>query len=257
MTDQPTIGVTVENADGVRTITIDRPDKLNALTPDAMAALVDAVSADGCRVIVLTGAGRAFCTGADLGVDPRGSGEPESGTLELGAKLIARITEVDAIVITKINGPAAGIGASIALAGDLPVMSEQAFLLLPFTDIGLLPDGGATGLWPAAAGRVHAMRAALLADRISAPEALAAGLVAATVPADELDGFVADWVSRLLARPRVALARTKQAINGAALAQLPAAVQREITWQNALLAAPDFAEGAQAFLERREPRFTD
>ena len=101
------------------------------------------------------------------------------------------------------------------------------------------------------------MRAALLGDRVSAADAHAAGLVAASVPANELDGFVENWVARLLGKSRTALARTKQAVNAAALLGLDAAIQREFTGQQQLLAAADFTEGIQAFAERREPRFTD
>ena len=244
----------VERADGVAQLTLNRPDKLNALTADLIERVADEITSGGDRVVVITGAERAFTSGADLGRD-RAAGPGD--TLDAADKLITAMIEGDAIVITRVNGPAAGIGASIALAADLPVMSADAYLLLPFSNIGLMPDGAVTATWPATGGRVRAMRAALFADRIGADEALATGLIAAAVKADDLDAFVDDWVVRLVRRPRVALARAKQAINAAALPDLAGVLRREAEGQRDLMRAADFAEGTKAFLERREPRFTD
>lgn len=259
--DLSSVGLRADRQAAVLRLTITRPEKLNAVTAELIQCLYEQIAATDARVVVITGEGRAFSSGADL--EP-GAGGPTDGTsgggentLTAANRLLCEITGCDAVVIAAINGPAAGIGCSIALAADLPVMAEEAYLLLPFTNIGLMPDGGVTATWAAAAGRVHAMRAALFGERIPAAEALQTGLVAATAPAAELGELVDRWAQTLADRPRVALARTKQAINASTLGHLPQALSREETEQEALLAGADFTEGVQAFLERRQPHFTD
>ena len=156
-----------------------------------------------------------------------------------------------------VHGPAAGVGVSLALACDVVLASEKAFFLLAFTKIGLMPDGGASALVAAAIGRIRAMRMALLAERITAAEALDYGLVSAVYPQDDLDAEVARVISTLKSGPAVALRKTKQAINSATLTELDDAIDRETAGQLILLQSKDFREGTRAFQERRAANFTD
>ena len=160
-------------------------------------------------------------------------------------------------MVAVVQGPAAGVGASLALACDVVLASENGYFMLAFTKIGLMPDGGASALVAAAVGRIRAMRMALLAERIPANEALQAGLVTAVYPADELDAEVDKVVTTLVRGPVVALAKTKEAVNATTLTELDAALEREHSGQAALLRGTDYREGIQAFQERRTANFTD
>ena len=156
-----------------------------------------------------------------------------------------------------VQGPTAGVGVSLALACDLVIASEKAFFLLAFTKIGLMPDGGASALVAASVGRARAMKMALLAERLPADEALAAGLITAVHPAGNLEAEADKVIGRLLAGPALAYAKTKQAINGATLSDLDAALARETAGQHVLLNSHDLREGIKAFQEKRDPTFTD
>jgi enoyl-CoA hydratase len=171
--------------------------------------------------------------------------------------VVRAITALPRPVVAVIQGPAAGVGVSLALACDLVLASDKAFFMLAFTKIGLMPDGGASALIAAAIGRMRAMRMALLAERLPAADALAAGLVSAVYPADDFEAEVDKVVSGLLSGPAVAFGKTKDAINAATLSELEAALQRELAGQSVLLKSPDFREGATAFQERRTANFTD
>ena len=156
-----------------------------------------------------------------------------------------------------VQGPAAGVGVSLALACDLVLASDKAFFMLAFTKIGLMPDGGASALVAAAIGRIRAMRMALLAERLPATDALAWGLVSAVYPAEDFDAEVDKVLAQLMAGPAVAFAKTKHAVNAATLTELDGALDREYVGQSILLASHDFREGARAFQQRRTANFTD
>jgi enoyl-CoA hydratase len=156
-----------------------------------------------------------------------------------------------------VHGPAAGVGASLALASDVVLASDKAYFLLAFTKIGLMPDGGASALVAAAVGRIRAMRMALLGERISAAEALEWGLATAVYPEDSFGAEVDKVISALLTGPAVALRKTKDAINAATLSRLEPALDRERTGQLQLLTGHDFIEGTLAFQQRRKAEFTD
>lgn len=258
-----TADLTVNLSDGVLSVTINRPDSLNSLTTQVIAGLADTMESAATdprvQVVRLGGAGRGFCSGAGISADDMsGSGgvPPDEIILEVN-RLIRAITALPHPVVAVVQGPAAGVGVSIALACDIVLASEAAFFMLAFTKIGLMPDGGASALVAAAIGRIRAMRMALLAERLSATDAFAAGLVTAVYPAENFDAEVDQVISTLLRGPVVAYAKTKDAINAATLTELDATLDREYRGQSILLRSADLREGAMAFQERRAPNFTD
>jgi enoyl-CoA hydratase len=256
----PVQGLAVTLADRVLSVTIDRADSLNSLTTPVLAGIADAMEyAAGdprVRAVRLGGAGRGFSSGAGISADDAGDGMPSDIVAEAN-RAVRAITALPRPVVAVVHGPAAGVGVSLALACDLVLASEEAFFLLAFTKIGLMPDGGASALVAAAIGRIRAMRMALLAERLTAADALAWGLVSAVYPVEEFDAEVDKVLAGLLAGPVAALAKTKHAINAATLSTLDSALDREYAGQSALLSANDFREGVRAFQQRRTPNFTD
>lgn len=246
--------------DGVLTLAFDRPDQLNALMAADMDAMAEAVERAGddprVRVVVITGEGRAFCAGADLGA-AADIAEEAGPTIDAANRLVRAITSVSRPVVARVQGVAAGVGLSFALACDLVVCDEDSSLLLAFTRVGLMPDGGATAIVAASVGRARALRMALLAERLSAREAQAVGLVSHVWPVEDFEREATALAQALAAGPAVAIGRTKLAINAATLSQLSAAFATERAGQLGLLLAADFREGATAFADRRPPRFTD
>lgn len=242
----------VETADGVLTITWNDPDRLNGLTGDMLDAASDAVEGidASTRVIVFTGAGRAFTTGARLD-------ETISGTepMDRANRLIRAITSSPVPVVAAVNGPAAGFGASVAFAADITVAGQSAYFLLPFTNIGLMPDGGATAVVAASIGRARASAMALLGERLPAADAADAGLIHAAVADAELEATVHTIVTRLATGAGVAYRATKEAIAAATLGNLDAALDRERDLQVQLFDTADFAEGTTAFVQKRAPKF--
>ncbi|WP_024796968.1 enoyl-CoA hydratase [Tomitella biformata] len=254
-----TAGVDTVVDAGILRVTINRPARMNSVTTASLNAIAEAfeahAGAPGARAAVLTGAGRAFCTGADLSTVDDLSGPPSSATIDAANRAVAAIRSFPRPVICAVNGPAAGVGVSLALAGDLTVATESSYLLLAFTKIGLMPDGGASALVAASIGRARALKMGLLAERLPASEALAAGLIAEVLADDEFAAGVDALAARLVAGPSDALGATKAAINDATLTELDAAFARERAGQLELLAAADFAEGVDAFLGKRAPVF--
>jgi enoyl-CoA hydratase len=253
----------VDAADGVLRLTLHRPEVLNALSDtlaDELAARLEAAGADDeVRVVVLTGTGDAFCAGADIGAGAGGDDAVERfdvSALDRASRIVRAITVLDKPVVAAVNGVAAGVGCSIALAADLPVAARSASFVLAFTRIGLMPDGGSTALVAASVGRARAMRMALLAEPLSAQAAWSAGLLAEVVADDELTGVVDELAGRLAVGPPLAYAATKKAVNAATLAGLEAALDRERSGQSVLLRTADAAEGMRAFGEKRRPRFS-
>jgi enoyl-CoA hydratase len=258
---KPVTGLSIALADGVLSMTIDRPESLNSLTMPMLAGIADAMehAATDARVKVvrLGGAGRGFSSGAGMSADDLADSGPGTDTILEANRAVRAITALSRPVVAVVQGPAAGVGVSLALACDLVLASEKAFFMLAFTKMGLMPDGGASALVAAAIGRARAMRMALLAERLPAAEALACGLISAVYPADDFEAEVDKVVSGLLSGPAVAFAKTKDAINAATLTELEAALQRELQGQTTLLKSHDFIEGATAFQQRRSPNFTD
>jgi len=244
--------------DGALWLTLNRPEAYNALTDELAVTLAEALEGAGAdddvRVVVVTGSGAAFSAGADI------SGEHsherfDASTMDRASRIIRAVTGLPKPVVAAVNGVAAGVGCSAALAADVVVANESASFLLAFTRIGLMPDGGATATVAASIGRARAMRMALLAEPLSAREAHAAGLIATAVADDAFDAEVDRVVRRLAAGPPLAFAATKKAVNAATLTDLEAALEREKSGQTVLLGTADLAEGMRAFAEKRRPEF--
>ena len=244
--------------DGALWLTLNRPHVFNALSAemaDEVARLVEeATGRDDVRVVVLTGTGHAFSTGADIsGADAHEHFDVSA--LDRANRIIRAITRLDKPVVAAVNGIAAGVGCSAALAADIVVAAESAGFLLAFARIGLMPDGGATATVAASIGRARAMRMALLAEPLTAREAYDAGLVTHVAPDADFPDLVARLVARLAAGPPLAFAASKKAVNAATLPHLDDALERERTGQTVLLRTSDVAEGMRAFSEKRKPVF--
>jgi 2-(1,2-epoxy-1,2-dihydrophenyl)acetyl-CoA isomerase len=250
-----------EIADGVATITLDRPDALNALTiplkHELLAALDRAASDTEVRAIVVTGAGRAFCAGQDL----RERLEPGAPPLDVELRerynpIILAMHRLDKPIVGAINGVAAGAGASLAFACDVRVAAEGASFLLAFGRIGLIPDSGATWFLPRLVGAARAAELALLGESLSAADAERIGLVTRVVPGDTLLAEASAVAARLAAMAPRAVSLTKRALGSTWTATLEAQLETEATLQGIAGATGDHAEGLAAFVEKRAPRFT-
>ncbi|CAN5707903.1 enoyl-CoA hydratase [soil metagenome] len=251
----------VQVRDGALWLTMNRPDALNAMNAPMnlglTAELQGAVAREDVRVVVITGAGAAFSAGADIG----GADAHERfdvRAMDATSALIRSIVSCPKPVLAAVNGIAAGVGCSVALAADIIVASDSAAFLLAFARIGFMPDGGSSATVAAAIGRPRAMRMGLLAEPLSAAEAYAAGLVTHLAPAAEYDALVATLVRRLVAGAPLAQTATKRAINDATLTGpwgLDPALERERTGQTVLMHTADVAEGMRAFSEQRKPVF--
>ncbi|MFF4213353.1 enoyl-CoA hydratase/isomerase family protein [Streptomyces sp. NPDC001796] len=247
----------------VAQLTLNRPDSLNAITPDLRELLIrklqDASADPDVRAVVLTGAGRGFCTGADLR-GGAGSGERIAGdvarTIRRGAqRLIAAVLDCEKPVIAAVNGTAAGLGAHLALACDLVLAAESARFIEVFVRRGLVPDGGGAYLLPRLVGPQRAKELMFFGDALPATDAERLGLVNRVVPEHALEKTARDWAARLAAGPTRALALTKQLVNASLDADRAAAFAAEATAQEINMTTADAREGVGSFVERREPRY--
>lgn len=257
------VGFSAVHDGKVLRITLTKPKRKNAIDYDTMIALGDALIAaaddSSVRVVVLAGEGSDFCTGADLAASATEAqrGITSDNVMDAANRVVKAIVELPIPVIARVEGAAAGVGVGIALAADLVYASEDAYLLLAFINIGLMPDGGAASMVAAAAGRPLAAEMALLGERLPAPAAKQAGLFTAVLPADELDAKVDAAAAKIAAGPRRALELTKKALNQVTLPALEATLAVEKAGQSELLHSPDFFEGATAMLTKRKAVFAD
>ncbi|WP_082683110.1 enoyl-CoA hydratase/isomerase family protein [Mycobacterium sp. GA-1285] len=245
------------DSDGVRTLTLNRPDRKNAINAQLWGDLADALRAAArdteLRALVITGAGGAFCSGADIGtpedIHPRHK-------LRRLTDVALALHELSVPTIAKVTGIAVGAGWNLALGCDFVVATPEARFCQIFSKRGLSVDLGGSWLLPKLVGLQQAKRLVLLADMIDAEEARTLGLVTWLIPADEIDGFVADLAARLAAGPPVALAQSKALLNDGASATLCEALANEARAQPANFATADSTEAYAAFAEKRAAVFT-
>jgi 2-(1,2-epoxy-1,2-dihydrophenyl)acetyl-CoA isomerase len=255
--------ITVATEGAVTTLTLNRPDRLNALTPAMLdmlrQAMADAV-AGGARALVLTGAGRAFSSGADLGGDAKdGSGGiPE----DLGAILAAHynplaraMADLPVPLVTAVNGPAVGAGMGFALSGDIVVAARSAYFMLAFANIGLVPDAGASWVVARAVGRARAMELALLGEKVMAEQALEMGLITRVVEDDMVLAEAQSLAARLAAGPTLALGMIRRQMAAALDTPFSDMLDLEHTNQSQAGRTRDFREAVTAFAQKRAPRF--
>src|SRR5919198_4599505 len=255
--------VTLDRRGAELRIVLSRPDVMNAwdkqLGTDLRAAVEEAAGDDSVRAVVVTGAGRAFSSGADLkaGFDATPEGHPDVATAlrERYHPIITGLRRMPKPVVAAVNGPAVGIGCSLALACDLVVARESAYFLLAFVNIGLVPDGGSSLLLPERVGLARATEMAMLGERIGARQALEWGLINRVAADDEFDGVVDELASRLTARPTSAYAGMKRQFNEWLLGRIEAQLELEASIQQQAAASGDFRAGVQAFLEKRAAAF--
>lgn len=251
-------------ADGVATLTLNRPERLNALTPALVDEAIEAlgrVEADpDVRVLVLTGAGRGFCSGADL-AGGQAERSPSAWAASLGpvggyGRLILALHQCSRPTIAAVNGPCVGAGLGLALACDLRLASDRATFSAIFVRRGLMPDSGTTYFLPRLVGPDHALRLLLTGETVDAAEARAIGLVTEVVPHDELAARAGALAAAIAGGAYLAARNARQAVRRALAQDLATQLQTEADLAAQCFQSADAQEGLRAFLEKREPRFT-
>lgn len=251
----------VDAEGGVATIRLNRPERRNAITSEMLVELDDAVTAaanDGrVRAIVLAAEGPTFCAGQDLSIF---TGQLQGHTVREAIvkyykPLITAMVEIEKPIIGAINGGAAGAGASLALACDLRVMADDAYILQAFSNIGLVPDAGSTWFMARIVGYSRALQLCIEAERIGAARCLEWGLCNRVVPAAELQSTAQTWARALAQRPTLAVGWTKQALCAAVTTTLEASIHLEADLQAQAVETADHKEGVLAFLQKRQPVF--
>jgi len=256
---------------GIARITLNRPDAANAITPDQrdhLISLFEAASVDlRVRVVVLTGTGKHFCTGADLRVSrPPAADQPAEApertvgdvgrTIKRGAqRLITSVLDCEKPVIAAVNGTAAGIGAHLALACDLIIAADTARFIEVFVRRGITPDGGGAYLLPRIIGLPKAKELVFLGDDLAAADAERIGLINKVVPLGDLAGAADEWATRLAAGPTKAISLSKWLLNRSLDSDRTGALDDEAWAQELASRTDDFAEGVQAFIDRRDVKF--
>ncbi len=248
---------------GVATITLNRPDKLNAFTDEMLkaleASLEEAERDEAVRCLVITGAGRGFSAGQDLSAvrdrDRSGGMSFREHLEKTYNRVISRIRSMEKPVVAAVNGVAAGAGASLALACDLRICAEEARFIQSFIGVGLVPDSGSTFFLPRMVGFPRAFELAITAEKLGARDALELGMVNRVVPAGELATTVAEYAGKLAQAPTRAIGLTKRAMNRAMTGSLDDALAYEAQLQEIAGRSEDHAEGVAAFLEKRPPSF--
>jgi len=262
-------GVVASTADGVLTLTFDRPQRRNSLDHDAMDELVGhlerASKDDSLRVIHLTGAGEHFCSGSDwVSVNKAGDTQPEKPrtggivrrTPVQAHRIIELLLEVQLPIVASVRGFAAGLGCHMALAADLTVAAEDALFWEPFSARGFTPDSGGTWLLPRLVGVARAKRMLLLGEQVSGTVAAEWGLIHAAVPEADLDAAASALVGTLASGPTVTLGLTRQLVNRGLEATLAQALTNEAFALELSSRSEDFKEGLAAFKEKRSPDFS-
>jgi 2-(1,2-epoxy-1,2-dihydrophenyl)acetyl-CoA isomerase len=244
----------------VLSITLNRPERLNAMPP-AMADEINAAldQLDGARAVLITGAGRAFCSGADLQAHGEaaiaGGSAPYAALTQHYNPLMMKLARLPVPVVTAVNGPAAGIGCSLALAGDFAIAGKSAYFLQAFVNIGLVPDGGASWMLPRLIGKARATEMMLLGEKIGAEKAESWGLIHKCVEDAALIDEARALATRLATGPTVAIGIMRQNIAAALEADYASALLREAEGQRIAGGSADAVEGGVAFLQKRKSAF--
>ncbi len=255
--------VLIEVADGVGTLTLNRPEKLNAFIGEMREGIASGIERlgndDEVQAVIVTGAGRAFCAGADVKyltrlIETRAIDEA-TALVEAGRRVAAAVRGMPKPVIAAINGPAAGGGANLALACDLRIASETASIGQTFNRIGLHPDWGGTYTVPRLVGPARAAELFFFAEMIPAAEAERMGLINRVVPQEELMPAAREWATRLARKPALPLRLSKEAIQRSLASGFDEMLDYETAAQRACFESADALEGVRAFVEKREPRF--
>lgn len=255
--------IQTSSRDGVHVITLNRPDKLNAFTgtmrEDLLEALQESQSEPATRVVVITGAGRAFCAGGDIdfmhGLREKNDRDGLRALLDAGGRVVSAITQLPHPVIASVNGVAAGAGCNLALACDMRIASDRAKFSESFVRIGLHPDWGGTWFLPRLVGPSRAMEMLVTGRMVDADEALRIGLVDRVAPDGELEGQTMELALAVASGPPVAIRGIKRAIRESAMVSLKGQLELEATNQIDAFSSHDAVEGMTAFLERRTPLF--
>jgi 2-(1,2-epoxy-1,2-dihydrophenyl)acetyl-CoA isomerase len=249
-----------EREAGVLTLTLNRPEVLNGLTDELLDAVTggcrEAAADDGVRVVVITGAGRGFCSGADLGAGVAGvDADIRAHLRNHYVPMIRAMHDLEKPVIASVNGVAAGAGMSLALAADFRIAGESATFIQAFVRIGLVPDAGSSYFLPRLVGTAKALELTMLGERVDSAEGRRLGMVHRTVPDEELGAATAEFAARLAHAPRSA-GLIKHLINNSLDNDLDTQLDREEEAQGIAAKSDDFATGVAAFLGKRPPEFT-
>jgi len=242
----------------VAVIRLNRPDELNALTMsmlDLLAATLKRAVDEGARAVLLTGEGRAFCSGASLKDMSPGGGDPGDRLRNHYNPVQQTMADLPIPIVTAIKGPAAGAGAALALGADIVIAASNSYLLLAFANIGLVPDAGATWLVAKAAGRAKVLEMALLGERLHAQDAHEAGLVTRVVDESALMDTAMGYAHRLAAMPTLALGLIRKQVRVALSGTLEETLALEAEHQTVAGRSEDFQEGVAAFLQKRKAEF--
>jgi len=258
--------VNVRVHEGAATVELNRPETMNAWNQqfgvDLLAAMRAVERDDAVRAVVITGAGRGFSSGADLkdfsGGDVTPDGRPDvyKTLTSHYHPIMMAIRETPKPVIASVNGPAVGIGCSLAICSDLIIAAESAYFLLAFVNIGLVPDGGSSLFIPSRIGIARATELAMLGDRLPAPKALEWGLINRVVPDEALPAETAALAARLASGPTLSYAGTKRQLNNWQYSRMEEQLELEAQIQREMSCSDDFVEGATAFAQRRKTNFS-
>lgn len=253
--------ITLEISDNIATITLNRPDRLNAMGPHMADEISEAVdNLDGARALLITGAGRAFCSGADLqargGAAALGASGPYGALTRSYNPTMVKLSKLSVPIVTAVNGPAAGIGCSLALCSDFAIAGKSAYFLQAFVNIGLVPDGGSTWMLPRLIGKARATQMMLLGEKIGGEQAADWGLIYKCVEDADLQTEARALAARLANGPTLALGLMRQNIVAAFEMDYASAMTREAEAQRIAGKTADAMEGGMSFLQKRKPVFT-